>query len=562
MHVRGLDDRLASELRRGLALATSGRRLSRSQVTFYPSVLEEDIGRAKLFLAKRGYPYAAIVPFFEPDSNNQKVAVILDISSGPAVINRNITTHGLPYHLKDAALEAIQTKLGSVFNENTLQNSVTAVENLLKNAGYARATVAAEVTVRDSTGADLLFRIQSGAITYFGGVVVDGIETDLASLARKTIAVRRGARYDPVQLQRARNNLRLLDLFRQIRLDIRDSSPDTLDVVADLIPRDPRTVEAGIGYWTDELFRARARWIHRNLFRSGRGLSIGTAASRFLQNGDVSLWWPALLGARTRAAFTVEVERQDEESYELLSTGAELSLVYYLSYFTTARIGVSVGSVDVEVTTEQTEMFLEKGGLLTVFSFRLYRNASNDQISPTRGTVASLNLEWAPNGFLTDNHFILSEVSGTVYVPLRRNMTIASNLSVGIASPTDGSKDLLPNKRFYSGGASSMRGFQRRKLGPVDAGGAPLGGEAKLEWSEEIRFPIVGILHGALFMDAGQVWSRLERIAFGDVEVAVGTGLRVHTPVGPVRGDIAYRLTDYQTTERRWAFHLSVGHPF
>jgi len=139
---------------------------------------------------------------------------------------------------------------------------------------------------------------------------------------------------------------------------------------------------------------------------------------------------------------------------------------------------------------------------------------------------------------------------------------LAGRLTGGVAEPRGSSASLLPSKRFYAGGASSMRGFQRRKLGPLDEDEAPLGGDAKIEGSVEIRFPIYRRIRGAGFVDAGQVWATTDDVRTDNIEVAVGTGLWFDTIIGPIRGDVAYRLTDYEKTQPRWAYHFSIGPAF
>ena len=63
-------------------------------------------------------------------------------------------------------------------------------------------------------------------------------------------------------------------------------------------------------------------------------------------------------------------------------------------------------------------------------------------------------------------------------------------------------------------------------------------------------------------MDAGQVWRKADDIQFNEIEVAAGPGLWIMTPVGPLRFDVGYRLTDYDKVEPRWAFHFAVGTAF
>ena len=107
-----------------------------------------------------------------------------------------------------------------------------------------------------------------------------------------------------------------------------------------------------------------------------------------------------------------------------------------------------------------------------------------------------------------------------------------------------------------------MRGFKRRELGPLDATGAPLGGQVLFLGSAEVRIPIVWRLMGAGFVDTGQVWARPQNVKPRYIEVAVGPGLLITTPVGPVRADLAYRLTRYQPGQPNTVLNFSIGEPF
>jgi outer membrane protein assembly factor BamA len=171
-------------------------------------------------------------------------------------------------------------------------------------------------------------------------------------------------------------------------------------------------------------------------------------------------------------------------------------------------------------------------------------------------------VEWAPNGSISEHHFISVLASGQAYLPLPIRSVLALRLSLGLAEPTGSTLELLPNKRFYSGGASSMRGFNRRKLGPLDSSGAALGGEAKLESSVELRFPLFWRFRGTGFVDAGQVWPTVDLMTTANIEVAVGTGVWLETIVGPLRTDFAYRLTDFQPSEPQSIWHFSIGPAF
>src|SRR6185503_19654737 len=158
--------------------------------------------------------------------------------------------------------------------------------------------------------------------------------------------------------------------------------------------------------------------------------------------------------------------------------------------------------------------------------------------------------------------FLKFSGSATKYLPLRRRLILAMRLQAGYVNPfghyearsdTLHELDLIPvEDRFVTGGASSVRGYFENEIGfrsaPPDSG--VRGGEVLLLGSIEARFPLIWIIGGAVFLDAGNVWERPDDITlrrvftvagpeagYSDMRWSVGTGIRIATPVGPLRFD-------------------------
>ena len=157
-----------------------------------------------------------------------------------------------------------------------------------------------------------------------------------------------------------------------------------------------------------------------------------------------------------------------------------------------------------------------------------------------------------------------------------------------------GNSTSLPfEKQFWAGGASSMRGWQARALGPGISdlseyfAIANQTGDMKLEANLEYRFPIVSILHGALFVDAGNIWNLPSPnvVDVGDIfhfntlrqSVAVnyGLGIRADLSFLLARVDVGFQLHNPILTEHAWALdpvemikgrhfaiHFGIGYPF
>jgi outer membrane protein assembly factor BamA len=94
------------------------------------------------------------------------------------------------------------------------------------------------------------------------------------------------------------------------------------------------------------------------------------------------------------------------------------------------------------------------------------------------------------------------------YLPVGRRMVVANRLRLGTI---DALGDLNANvpfyKRYFLGGASSIRGWGRFEVSPLSGFGLPIGGHSLLEGSSEVRMPLVGKFGGAVFLDYGNVWT-------------------------------------------------------
>jgi len=171
-----------------------------------------------------------------------------------------------------------------------------------------------------------------------------------------------------------------------------------------------------------------------------------------------------------------------------------------------------------------------------------------------------------------------------------RNHTLAFRVYAGIGVPYNNSVVMPYVEQFYSGGSNSIRAFTARSLGPgnyqteVISGIIDQTGDIKLEGNAEYRFKLSGVLHGAFFLDAGNVWllnpdenrpgAEFNFNTF-TTQLAVGTGigLRFDFNFFVLRADIGFPLRRaYAIEESYWltnakdilsgTFNLAIGYPF
>lgn len=188
------------------------------------------------------------------------------------------------------------------------------------------------------------------------------------------------------------------------------------------------------------------------------------------------------------------------------------------------------------------------------------------------------------------SQYIRGEYNSTYHQIIDKSNSFVYHAGVGVGLPY-GNADVLPyERRFYSGGANSVRGWSESKLGP----GAYVRnnvardynqvGDLKLDLNMEYRAKLFYVFEGALFLDAGNVWTikaydeqplgQFDINTFVDqIAIAYGAGLRMDFSFFIARLDLGVKLYDPVPARRalRWrttpkwedlAFHIAIGYPF
>lgn len=189
--------------------------------------------------------------------------------------------------------------------------------------------------------------------------------------------------------------------------------------------------------------------------------------------------------------------------------------------------------------------------------------------------------------------YVKGDIDFSKYITIDNRNSFAFHAALGIAYPY-GNTNMLPfEKRYFSGGANSVRGWGVRELGPgcfrgngEDIDFMNQSGDIKLDLSVEYRTRLFWKLHGAIFVDAGNIWTIRNykeqpggQFHFSEfykqIALSYGLGLRFDFDFLVIRFDAGMKAINpaYTTSEehfpiihpnfkRDFAFHFAVGYPF
>jgi len=313
-------------------------------------------------------------------------------------------------------------------------------------------------------------------------------------------------------------------------------------------------------------------------------------SSRVNYSLGASLRRPAFLSSNNTLAVSVYTERRSEfKVYLRRETGTTvtlsresprrrnpLSLSYNLSYGRTEATDASFCASFNACTGDVVDLLRQNRVLATVTGVASFPRVNNP-LDPSRGSLKSLEMTVSSRvlGSASFQQFTRLVGDASWYRPLSRDIVLSWRVRGGIIfAPTvdvatQRGNFIPPEQRFYAGGPNDVRGFERNELGPVvyvvpsshvdSSGGnidpdrvqvSPTGGNTLAVANVELRVPspvFSNRLRLAAFVDAGGAWQRGANSTNPVIRVTPGIGVRLNTPLGPARLDVAYNPYQLQS---------------
>lgn len=541
--------------------------------------VQSDIKLLRKALKNKGYFEGEVSSEWKKiqDGEIKEHDILLIIQTGPrytfSKINIVIEGDSEGTRFSEKAHKHADILPGSLIDLDKVTDSLVRLKKYFQNSGYPLVEILppyGKIDAQEKT-LTVTYKIILKGQKKIGDVTIVGLENLTESYVRNRLTVEAGEIYDNRKLDRSRQNLLDSELFSSLTL-IPSPSPQDVSVplTLQLLEAPPRSVGVGIRYATQEGIGGKVFWQHRNFWGSGERVLAKIEGSQLQVDAILSFEKPDFFWQDFTLVTKLEGTKANTKAYK----GDIYTFYGGVRHKWTEQLTYNLGGL-YEYSHLKQEKYVTRS--FTSIPLDILYDTTNDPINPFRGW--KLKFHGAPFfGDIGENHFMAkTTLFGSCYARFVKKDRVVVALwgRVGkiLASPLN---DVPLDKRLYSGGINSVRGYGFQRLGPISHDGKPTGGRSQIEMGLEPRVRVGENLGLCVFVEAGKISATglpkgmlYHKHRLGNQNqflVGYGLGAKYYTEVGPIRFDIALptkrRTVHHKKYDAPFQLYLSIGQSF
>ena len=546
------DDRLRKEMYTRQAGGLLG--FIKSNDSYDPDRLAADQTKLRAFYLTQGYAdFRVVSALAELTPDRRDFIITYVVEEGPRYRFGKIEAESALRDLTvDQVKSVVDVKSGEWFNAQKVEDSVTELNEVAGNLGYAFADINPSYA-RDAAKREMniTFRVGETPRVYVERIDIQGNTVTRDKVIRREFRLNEGDAFNAIKVKRSQDRLQSLGFF-QDKLEIKQtegSAPDRVVLGVDVQEKSTGQLQLSGGYSSLERFVVQLAVSQNNFMGKGQELNAAVNYSRYskaIQLGFVEPYFldkQILLGGevyrRDYSSFNF-VGGDRNKTYSQVSTGGGLRLGFPLTEFSSfaTRYSLVADKIALDKSTFYTDGECDplKAGqylcdeigtrITSLIGYSLVRDTT-DGIRPTKGSRAVLSQDFA--GLGGDVKYLRTRADATKFVEVRSGWVASAHAEGGYIqalsdAPGPFRDPIRLSDRFFG---PQLRGFDIRGIGPrvlrtpYDANGVlseeggrtsdALGGRAYYMGRLELEFPTSASIRSlglrpSAFVDVGSVW--------------------------------------------------------
>ncbi len=528
----------------------------------------------KLLYEIEGFPAAQVGLEFL--MKGDKADVLYTIQEGSRQRIKSIEITGASLFSPEVIRAQLGIVEGGAFFRPVIQREIEKLSAFYLDQSVRGTRIESRIEAQGNDLFKVAFDIREGRPMKIQSLFVSGNLVTRDNVVKRELRIKEGDPARADHISASRQNLERLGIFSEVIIEEIPVSESVEHIIITVREGERNYAGLGVGVETRDALRSASSLLDASLRLRGtvefmRGNMLGTAANLslvtqfslsekravvtwqqpyFLFNLPLETYISGWAEAEDRISFAFEREGVSITGMRPIFGGLNALATVGYARTTLTRLDVPPNEID--------RQFYPYSKTSLAPSFVLERR--DDAFNPERGSFSSLALDWALPLFQTESDFLKGLFKYQRYFSLVPRVLFGSTFRLGL-----GMGRMPIHERFFAGGSNSFRGAKFDELGPRDSeSGVPIGGKALILFNFEFSFPVVSSLRylsGVVFYDAGNTFFNRSDIDLGGLEHAVGLGLRYRTPLGPVRLELGWNLSDPDKRGNPIAF-ITIGNIF
>jgi translocation and assembly module TamA len=524
---------------------------------------EADIPNFVKVLHSQAYYNAQID--YEIDFKTDPTQIYFKVIEGPIYpINRFTiipvsSDDGFPY--EEILLDDLGICLGDPALPKTILEAKEYLNEYMANKSYPLFTIHEQKVIanQQTKSVDVILKVDSGPSCVFGQVAIQGNQNVCSDFFNKKIAWLAGDTYDPCLIEKTQREIEATGLFSNVAISNATHTvngteiPITLEVVEDK----HRSIGAGLSYTTELGPGLVAEWEHRNFCGMGERLSLKTGLWSRYQDGIIRYLKPDFLQRKQDLILTTEFQHEKTDAFSAHTVNVSAIIERQLTDCTRISFGgMYTHLLDTHSDNNRTFNLLKA-------PMQLRWTNANNLLDPTDGQVFHFKIVPSVQIIHPKFGYCVGTFIGSFYQPLTcdHEWVFATKITLGSILGS-ARRTIPPSERFYAGSESLLRGYRYLRVSPLGKHRRPIGGRSMMIYSFELRWRQTETLGWVIFYEVGNVYAEIFPKINHKVLQSTGLGFRYHTPVGPLRLDLAFPLNPRKHVDHHYQIYLSVGQAF
>jgi len=550
---------------------------------FKVDTLKDDIERITDFYQTQGFSDVKVGYKIDRDLHRGFVFVTININEGQKYFIGSVNIEGNKNVSLADIRKALKVKPGSVYNKNLIKAQAFDIQQVYFDRGYIFARIVPLSAVDPATHkVDVTYKIEENDVAYVERIKITGNTKTKDKVIRRQLRIRPGDKFSGEKIRRSRKRLQNLGIFEDISFDDEPTeTPNHENLVVKVKEAKTGSLSFGGGYSSVDAFvgfielqQKNFDWTNFPTFTGGgQNLSLYMQTGSTIEEYVLSFTNPWIFDRPISFGFDAYRKEHDREEnsgygYDETRKGGRIRFGKEFNDNLGGTIAYRFETVDISDVADDASSELKKeigSNDISSLEFSLDYDTRDSRGFTHEGILFSNSFELAGDYLGGDKDFVKFYSRLSKYFPFPKDAVVEAKVRVGFAKAI-GNSDYVPiYERFFAGGAYTIRGYEERAVGPVDpSNGDPLGGEALFVANIEYTYPLGDYLRLAAFFDTGNVWRKYNDFLSGSLKSGIGFGIRVKTPLGPIKVDYGIPLNKAQGEESKGSgrFHFSMSNQF